>query len=221
MKKIPSVFLRDYETIPLIGSETAIRSTVIDGKVSHLPINQKTTKGRFLATQQVTPGCEWVLNGEGIATRKWDGTAVMFDGFFWYKRYDAKHGKTAPEGFLPCQEPDQITGHWPGWVKVDFDSNADKYIAEAIRNTYPKGLGELGAGTYEAIGPKINGNKDKGAFHHLQKHGEYNIQLTSNDLSYEGIKYVLEFLWQMEGLVFHHPDGRMAKVKRADFGMEW
>ena len=24
-----------------------------------------------------------------------------------------------------------------------------------------------------------------------------------------------------EGLVWHHPDGRMAKIKRRDFGLSW
>lgn len=25
----------------------------------------------------------------------------------------------------------------------------------------------------------------------------------------------------VEGLVFHHPDGRLAKIKRRDFGLRW
>ena len=25
----------------------------------------------------------------------------------------------------------------------------------------------------------------------------------------------------VEGLVFHHPDGRMAKIKRRDYGLSW
>lgn len=36
-----------------------------------------------------------------------------------YKRYDAKRGKPAPDGFEPADEPDAVTGHWPGWVPVD------------------------------------------------------------------------------------------------------
>jgi len=57
MKKIPSLFVRDYE---------------MDKPFDGIPV-----KGCFLATYEVTPGCEWVLNGEGVATRKWDGTAIM------------------------------------------------------------------------------------------------------------------------------------------------
>ena len=25
----------------------------------------------------------------------------------------------------------------------------------------------------------------------------------------------------IEGIVWHHPDGRMAKIKRRDFGLSW
>ena len=40
-------------------------------------------------SQEVTPGLEWVLAGEGVATEKIDGACcVIIDGVF-YKRYDA------------------------------------------------------------------------------------------------------------------------------------
>ena len=71
MKKIPSLFIRDYEntviSIPDLSDESRARGFHIN-------------KGKFLATRQITPGCEWVLNGEGIATKRWDGTAVFIDG---------------------------------------------------------------------------------------------------------------------------------------------
>ena len=41
----------------------------------------------------VTPGFEWVLAGEGIATVKWDGSCCAVFGGQFFKRYDAKHGK--------------------------------------------------------------------------------------------------------------------------------
>lgn len=44
----------------------------------------------FTITEQVTPGCEWVLAGEGVATRKRDGTACLFSRGILWKRYDAK-----------------------------------------------------------------------------------------------------------------------------------
>lgn len=37
---------------------------------------------------------------------------------------------------------------------------------------------------------------------------------------FEGIKgFLAENV--IEGLVWHHPDGRMAKIKRRDFGLKW
>lgn len=227
MKKIPSLFVRDYENVITDMRITEV-SLLPDGIHGIGASDVKSKKGRYLATEQITPGCEWVMAGEGIATRKWDGTAVMWNGEHWYRRYDAKKGKTPPTGFIPAQEePDAITGHWPGWVTLSIKNPADRYILEAIKSyvlSYRNELtGDIGIppGTFEAIGPKIGGNKDGAAFHNLQRHGEYEIPLTKDDLSFLGIKSCFEFLWQMEGFVFHHPDGRMCKVKRSDFGLTW
>jgi hypothetical protein len=37
---------------------------------------------------------------------------------------------------------------------------------------------------------------------------------------FEGLKEYLSAK-QMEGMVFHHPDGRMAKIKKRDFRLRW
>jgi|SRR6478752_2327073 len=208
MKKIPSLFIRDYE-----GYGTKVPTY---GEIERVI---KGYKGRFLATEQVTPGCEWVINGEGIATRKWDGTAVLFMDGKWFKRYDAKHGKTPPDDFFEAQpEPDHITGHWPGWVPVAFNTSADMYITEAIEYFNSINGERIYPGTtFEAIGPKINGNKDGWKYHTLMEHGKYTCSCQFRD--FEGIKRTLDLPW--EGIVFHHEDGRMCKVKRSDFGLPW
>ena len=64
---------------------------------------------RRYVTPEVTPGCEWVLAGEGIARRKYDGTCVMYgaDGRWWARRA-VKPGKTIPPHFrqrVPRPEP--------------------------------------------------------------------------------------------------------------------
>ena len=59
MKKIPSLFKRDYE-------------------------------GARFVYDEVVPGCEWVLDGEGVATVKYDGTSCMVRDGVLYKRYDYK-----------------------------------------------------------------------------------------------------------------------------------
>jgi hypothetical protein len=141
----------------------------------------------------------------------------MVKGGALYKRYDAKHGKLPPEGFEPCQEPDQITGHWPGWIKAKQDAPSDKWIWEAFYAAAPMD------GTYEAIGPKIGGNKDKWENHYLVAHGSGGWGMKfypPNDFTFDGLK---KYLGEnnIEGIVFHHPDGRMCKVKRSDFGFSW
>lgn len=178
MKKIKSLFVRDYE-----GNRQVIDSIV--------------------------PGSEWVTDGEGIATRKYDGTACLVKDGILYKRYDVKKGKAKPEKGIPCEpEPDQHTGHWPWWIPIG-SGNEDKWFREGFNNE-PNG-------TYELVGPKVNGNRDNFQNHTLVRHGADVIE-TPRD--YLGIKEYLKNNY-IEGIVWHHPDGRMVKIKRTDFGLSW
>lgn len=170
-----------------------------------------------LCRDEVTPGCEWVLAGEGIATRKWDGTACAVIGGVLHMRYDAKNGKPAPVDGIPCQEPDPITGHWPHWIPVG-DRPEGKWHREAWTNS-PGSLGSpLPDGTYELCGPRVGANPDGFTTHVFRKHGDE--VLTECPRSFTALREYLHDK-EMEGVVFHHPDGRMAKVKRTDFGFAW
>lgn len=71
MKKIPTLFERKY-----------ISNCVVET----LPI--------------VTKGMEWVLNGDGVATVKFDGSCCAIINGEFYKRYDAKNGKPVPKGAI-------------------------------------------------------------------------------------------------------------------------
>jgi hypothetical protein len=170
-------------------------------------------------TRDVTPGCEWVLAGEGRASRKWDGSACAVIGGVLHKRYDAKHGKTPPPGAIPCSEPDSATGHWPHWVKV---TDADKWHLEALEmfdvlEERPRD------GTYELVGPKVNGNPEGFNMHFLIQHADPDDDFPSNEEIPRDFDGLREFLrdWAVEGIVFAHPDGRFAKIRRKDFGIEW
>src|SRR6266705_2827499 len=81
-------------------------------------------------TRDVTPGCEWVLKGEGVPTRKYDGTCVMFDGTDWWARREVKPGKAAPAGFVEV-EHDEETGKTVGWEPAGQTSFA-KHLTTAI-----------------------------------------------------------------------------------------
>ena len=74
---------------------------------------------------------------------------------------------------------------------------------------------ELRAGTYELIGPKINGNPEGVRGHELVRHAEAEAVDIPRDL--DGIRSWLQAHPQWEGVVWHHPDGRRAKVKYRDF----
>jgi len=178
---------------------------------------QRNYEGDRLVRDEVVPGAEWVLAGEGVGTIKWDGTPVMFDGTSWFKRYDVKKGRTAPPGFIPAQDPDSETGHWPGWVPIGPESG-DKWLREAVCEfTFP---GDVGA-TYEAVGPKIQGNPYGLEEHKLLRHGEAKLEMDPPPRTFAGLKEYFEQQPELEGIVWHHPDGRMVKIKRKDFGLPW
>jgi hypothetical protein len=173
-------------------------------------------EGDGTARDEVTPGCEWVTRGEGAATRKCDGTACLVRGGALFKRYDCKRydckrGKTPPPGFEPCGEPDPTTGHHPGWVPVG-DGPEDRWHREAM--DLADDCGGLDDGTYELCGPKIQGNPERSADHILIRHGGHHLPDCPRDFA--GLREYL-LARTMEGVVWHHPDGRMVKLTRAAF----
>lgn len=214
MKKIPSLFVRDWE-----GNKELVKN-------------------------EINPEAQWVFDGQGYPTRKWDGTAVMLREGKIFRRYDhkplnwkelqkaRKYGGPMhpdlkepmygdpPAGFVPAQERDPITMHLTGWLPVDPATTPEKHYTEAFASSvgFPDG-------TYELIGPKVNGNPEGREAHVLVRHGALLLpdrimhpSLVPRD--YDGLK---EYLQKevMEGIVFHHRDGRMAKIKARDFGIEW
>jgi len=172
--------------------------------------------GGYLGVKnEVTPGCEWVLIGEGVATEKVDGAAcAIIDGVL-YRRFDAKNGKQPPEGAIPCQpEPDPVTGHWPHWYQVSDRTAADKHFVHAYVNT--PWVNE--DGTYEAVGLHFQRNPYKLDDDFLERHGRIKIKDCPRD--FEGIREYLR-THNIEGIVFHRGNGEMCKIRRKDFGFKW
>jgi hypothetical protein len=168
---------------------------------------------------KVHPGMEWVLKGEGVATVKYDGSCCAIIDGEYYKRYDCKKGKIPPEGFIPCCEPDTITGHWPGWVKVDEKNPADKWFVTAYEMTVMlENYGmKLSDGTYEAVGRCFQNNPYNFTSNKLIKHGKEIVEV---ERTFDGIKkYISEH--EIEGLVFWKDGIPQCKIKRSDFGFEW
>jgi len=163
---------------------------------------------------EVTPGCEWVLAGEGKATRKHDGTCVSWhDGDWWFRR-EVKPGKTPPEGWVEVDH-DEVTGKRVGWEPARPSSSFIKMLREGIDYTFEFGS-EIPEGTYELCGPKINGNPEGFPEHRLIRHGSYYATNGGHIRDFDGLREYLRHFGG-EGIVWHHPDGRMAKLKRRDF----
>jgi hypothetical protein len=162
-----------------------------------------------LVRNEVVPGAEWVVNGEGVATRKWDGTCCMIRDGKYYKRYEVKKGKTPPKNFEPANDIDDNTGKQQGWVPVG-DGPEDKWHREAYHHDPPDGM-------YELCGPKVQGNPEKLLVHHLIKHGTDIEEHAPRD--FDGLIKFFQ-IHDIEGIVWHHPDGRMVKIKAKDFGIK-
>ncbi len=186
MKKIPTLFERVFE--------------------NHKKVDIKS---------DVVSGMEWVLAGEGIATEKMDGSCCAIMNGMFYKRYDAKRGKTPPVGAIPCGEPDAVTGHWPHWVKVSLEDKGDIWHMEAYRNSNGEKLTD---GTYEVIGPHFQRNPYGLEQDILVRHGDR--VLADVPRSFEGIRDYLKEHY-IEGIVFWKDGEPQCKIKRSDFGFEW
>ena len=185
MKKIPTLFKRKFENHRAVG-----------------------------ITSEVTEGMQWVLDGEGTATVKFDGSACAIINGVFYKRYDAKNGRSIPDGAVKCQnEPDPITGHFPCWVKCDRNNPADKWFFKAFDNTPDKK-----DGTYEACGKHFNGNPYNEDNDRLIRHGK--IAVNDLDRTFEGIKEYMR-THEIEGIVFWKDGEPKCKIKRSDFGFPW
>ena len=179
MKKIPTIFERDWD---------GDRSRVID---------------------KPHPACKWVFAGEGVPTRKLDGTSCLIRGGKLYRRRELKAGQEAPADF-EVADKDEETGKTVGWVPVGGGTE-DKWH----RGAFLPGLPD---GTYELVGPHIQGNPE-----HFQD--DALVPHSLPDFAYvETVPRTFVALreWlscrDIEGVVFHHPDGRMAKIKLRDFG---
>lgn len=161
---------------------------------------------------EVHPHCQWVLDGEGVGTRKFDGTCCMFDGEKWWARREVKRGKMAPNHWVEVDH-DEVTGKRVGWEPIE-QSGFYKWFLETNWK-YPHLRG-----TYELCGPKINDNPEGFDRHTLIPHSQAEIVLRNvGEFTFDSLKVILLAYGQdgKEGIVWHHPDGRMAKLKTRDF----
>lgn len=194
MKKIPTLFKREFE--------------------GHNIVN--------VLPELSDESLQWVLDGEGVATVKIDGSCcAIIDGKF-YVRYDAKNGKPIPEGAIKCQEEaDPVTGHLPCWLPYNENDKGQKWYKSAYDRTFSNAITELGSvlpdGTYEAVGKHFNGNMYNLDYDMITPHGKIIIDVPR---TFEGIRDYLRDNF-IEGIVFWKDGEPKCKIKRSDFGFEW
>jgi len=171
----------------------------------------------FLVTPEIAEGYEWVFEDELVmAIEKLHGTNVSV-----------------------VIEEGNITSIWNRKNRVTFFDKSKRFIVEGLLESNERGYLELPDGQWfgELIGPKVNGNPYK-----LDKHLwiPFNTYAKKSLLYKSWGKYPKDFrtisnwfkelmpLYAMkkgdkqgyvERIIFTHPDGRMAKLRKDMF--EW
>jgi len=170
----------------------------------------------FKVVNQPRSGCEWVFAGEGRATEKLDGTNVRLTIRCGnVVRVEKRRNPTK------LQKQRGIVDGW--YVEADEFSKDDKWIFESVKGTNVTGWPD-GEHSAEAIGPNIQGNV-LGLVKNVCV--PFNLEIPvyeSVPRAFDALKALLETMESRfspghlaEGIVFHHPDGRRAKIKRKDF----
>ena len=169
----------------------------------------------FRVMSKIRVGTEWVFAREGIATEKIDGTNI---------RITVVAGKIAKveKRSNPTRE-EKALGREPGYIDAHESDPSDKHIFRAVNGT---DASKLVDGVYpcEAIGPKIQGNPLQLSNPTCYLFTVSPVVIADVPRTFEGLQEFFKNFdsryspgHRAEGIVFHHPDGRMAKIKVKDF----
>jgi hypothetical protein len=155
----------------------------------------------------------------------------MYNGEYWFKRREIKDDKMddlisgkiiLPKGSIECESLSlfDISNNLKEkslvvWVPIG-DGPEDRYMREAIAPTTNPML----PGTFEFLGPKSQDNAEGFSWHLMMRHGVIRFPEDCDPpRSFSGL-----CVWMkgqdLEGIVWHHEDGRMAKIKLRDFGIK-
>lgn len=141
-----------------------------------LDFNEDT--GQRNVSDRINEKAEFILErDDAIATMKVDGVGMKLnENGEWFSRRSVKPGKRTPNGFI-LEEEDNNTGIKFGWEPIE-QSDFKKFFLKALNN--PENIDFI-PGTYELIGPKINGNKENVSVNKLILHGSTTVQ----DIGYD------------------------------------
>lgn len=187
------------------------------------PFVRKEINGQYILTDEIAEGYEWVFEDETVmAIEKLHGTNVSIliqDGI--------------------------VTGMWNRTERLPFFNKGKQHIVMGILNSFGKGYLEfLSDGQHfgELIGPKVNGNPynlKENIWIPFETYGQKHLSYTcwgKYPKTFESMSEWFKELMPLynlrihgkrpdtepdqfvEGIVFTHPDGRMAKLRRDMFG---
>ena len=146
-------------------------------------------------TDEPNPDCQWVFDGEGIATRKIDGINVKGDGSQFLMRV-----KPSTEDY----------------TEAEYAPFKDKFVDAAILNNPLR----FTPGVYEAYGENIRGNPERLEGYHLVRiapRPDMALKLTQEPKrTYRDLMGYFATN-DIEGIVYHRGNGQMAKIKTKDF----
>lgn len=170
----------------------------------------------YVVTPKINPGYEWVFEDPAVrAIEKLHGTNVSI-----------------------VVEDGQIKSFWNRTERLPFFNKGKKFITEGLLESHERGYCELEDGQWfgELIGPKVNGNPyklDKHLWIPFKTYAWEKLHYTSwgkYPKTYEALsswfeKDIFSIFYRKhhqevkfpEGIVFTHPDGRMAKLRRDMF----
>ena len=124
-----------------------------------------------------------------------------------------------PADFLP-EGLHNKTRLLAGWVPVGTHARDSKFrsafelLLDSVEN-----FGPFDDGTFELLGPGIKGNPELYAGHVLFRHSAAPTFYPEPPRSFDALRAWFNGM-DIEGLVYHHPDGRMAQVTLRDFGLK-
>ncbi|WP_084216322.1 hypothetical protein [Pseudonocardia spinosispora] len=217
--------------VPVADLIRSLASGLAGGVITHAELVGHVTRGkqvmekiptlferddRFRVVDRPRPECAWVFDGAGVGTEKLDGANT---------RLTVRSGQLVrvEKRRNPSKAQKQL-GIIDGWyVDTDAEATEDRWLRAAAGNTDVSGWPD-GEHPCEALGPRIQGNPLA-----LDEHlcVPFDTEAPVLPDVPRGFTELRDFLATLEsrfapgqlaeGVVFHHPDGRRAKIKRKDF----
>ncbi|MEU6149174.1 RNA ligase family protein [Actinosynnema sp. NPDC047251] len=217
--------------VPVAELVRSLAGVLASGAVTHVELIDRAVRGRpamekiptlferddrFRVVDRPRAECAWVFAGEGVGTEKLDGTNVRLT-------VRSGHLVRVEKRRNPGKEQ-KLLGIVDGWyVDTSPDAADDKWVLAAAGNTDVTGWAD-GEHSCEALGPRIQGNP-LGLADHLCV--PFDVAAPVYEQAPRGYRELAAYLAGLEsrfspgnlaeGIVFHHPDGRRAKIKRKDF----